>query len=126
MPQSVDADPGYAETFPKLTRMLAFMLETLRLFTPLIHISKQNRSPQTIQTSKGTFWIPANTTMYVHAVGLHLDPAVWSNLNRSESEEETESASEDDASKFRPNRWINPPGSQQPLFQPPKGSFVPW
>lgn len=52
----------------------------------------------------------------------HLDPEIWNNINFSEGEQ----ASKEDASRFRPSRFVNPPGSQQPLFQPPKGTFVPW
>ena len=112
----------YVAAFPKAIRLLAFMLETLRLFTPLIHISKQTRTAQTIQTSRGTYWLPPNTTTYINAVALHLDPEVWQDLNLPGDDK----GSADDVSRFRPTRWINPEGSTQPLFQPPKGTFVPW
>lgn len=112
----------YASVFPKATRLLAFMLETLRLFTPLIHLSKQTATQQTITTSKGSFWLPANTSVYVNVVALHLEPEVWRNLNLAKDERE----SERDEQQFRPTRWINPSGSQNLLFQPPKGTYVPW
>lgn len=112
----------YAAVFPKCTRMMALMLETLRLFTPLIHIAKQTRTPQTIQTSSGDHWLPANTTVYIDTVALGLDPEVWRNLN---SPEKAENGSDDEL-RFRPTRWLNPAGSSQVLFQPPKGAFLPW
>lgn len=124
LPQTATADEelDYATVFPKANRILALMLETLRLFTPLVHISKSTALPQTIQTSKGTFWLPANTTVYVNGVALHIDPEVWRNLNLAEKEE----ASDEDELIFRPSRWMNSAGSQQALFQPPKGTYVPW
>lgn len=27
---------------------------------------------------------------------------------------------------FRPSRWINPPGSAQAHYHPPKGTWIPW
>lgn len=119
---ATDEELDYATIFPKATRVLALMLETLRLFTPLIHISKQTAKEQTIQTSKGIYWLPANSTVYVNGVALHLDPMIWRNLNLADKEE----ASDTDEYHFRPTRWVNPPGSQHPLFQPPKGTYVPW
>ena len=124
LPHEVAADEelDYATIFPKATKVLALMLEILRLFTPLVHISKQTDTPQTIQTSKGKFWLPADSTVYINGVALHIDPVVWRNLNLAENE----NVSNDDEQAFRPTRWINPPGSQQLLFQPPKGTYVPW
>lgn len=115
-------DLDYATIFPKATRVLAFMLETLRLFTPLIHMSKQTAKEQTIQTSSGTYWLPANTSVYVNVVALHLDPEIWRNLNLTTREE----ANDKDEYHFRPTRWINKTGSQHALFQPPKGTYIPW
>ena len=122
MPDDTSKELDYAAIFPKAIRVLAFMHETLRLFPPLIHISKQTSSAQTIQTSKATYYIPADTTTYVNCVALHLDPDVWRNLNLGEGEK----AADGDEYHFRPSRWLNPTGSQQPLFQPPKGAYVPW
>ena len=122
LPADSPEELDYAATFPKATRLMAFMFETLRLFTPLIHIGKQTRIPQTIQTSQATYWLPANTTTYINTVALHVDPKVWHHLNLSENDK----GAEDDVWQFRPSRWINPPGSQQALFQPPKGTYVPW
>ena len=121
-PADSTEEMDYVATFPKATRTMAFMLETLRLFTPLIHISKQTDTPQAIQTSDGSYWLPGKATVYINTVALHLDPAVWNNLNLAEGEK----GSGHDEQYFRPSRWMNPPGSQQPLFQPPKGAYLPW
>jgi len=114
----------YAAVFPKATRVMAFMFETLRLYTPIIHISRMTKTPQTLQSSSGTYWLPANTTTYIDAIALNIDPAVWRNLNIAEEE----SSSDDDELRFRPTRWLSmsEKGGQPILYQAPKGVFLPW
>lgn len=114
------AEMDYASIIPKATRTLATMLETLRLFPPAIHMAKQTKVEQTITTSRGTFWIPANATVYINNIGLGRDPEVWRNLNLKDGETSNEV---DDETVFRPSRWINADGG---LFQPPRGTFSPW
>jgi cytochrome P450 len=122
MPVDSSKDLDYTTIFPKANRILAVMLEVLRLFPPVIHIAKMITAPQTIKTSRGTFSFPANTTFYVHSVGLHLDPTVFRNLNLAENEKKSET----DEFIFRPSRWINPSTENSPIFKPPKGTYIPW
>lgn len=122
LPSSPDEPLDYASVYPRATRIMCFMLETLRHFTPLIHISKQTRAPQTITTSTGSYWLPANTTVYINTIALHGDQGLWRGLNATPKDALTD----EDEWSFRPSRWINPPGSAQPQFQPPKGAFVAW
>ncbi|KAK3696343.1 hypothetical protein LTR37_018008 [Vermiconidia calcicola] len=122
VPKDPTEELDYVAVFPKATRLLAFMLEVLRHYTPLVHISKQTQTAQTIPTSRGTYLLPAYSTVYINSVALHLDPDVWCNLNLADDE----TGSDKDEFRFRPTRWINPPGSAQPLFQPPKGAYLPW
>lgn len=122
VPSDSTVDLDYATLFPNAVRVLAFMLEVLRLFPAVIHITKMTKTPQRIQTSRGSFYLPANTTIYVNNVVLHLDPAVWQNLNLAENEKRSET----DELAFRPTRWINPPTETSQLFKPPKGAYVPW
>lgn len=98
------------------------MYEVLRLFTPLVHLAKQTKAAQTLRSPNGIVSLPADTAVYVNDVCLHLDPEVWRNINLGEEDEPTDN----DEERFRPSRWTNPPGSLQPLFSPPKGSYVPW
>ena len=123
---NLPADPNieldYVAVYPKTVRIMAFMMEVLRHFTPLVHISKQTQTAQTISTSRGNYWLPANTTVYVNTIALHGNPDLWRGLNAGPDEK----VEEEDEWVFRPSRWINPPGSTQPLFQPPKGAYVPW
>jgi len=123
MPADSSTDLDYAAIFPKALRVQAFMFEILRVFPPLVHIAKMTRTAQEIQTSRGTFHFPQKATIYVGSVGLHLDPAVWRNLNLAENE----APSETDEFAFRPSRWFNAStDSSSPLFKPPKGAYVPW
>jgi cytochrome P450 len=122
MPTDGSTDLDYAAIFPHAIRIQACMLETLRIFPPVVHIAKMTKTEQRIQTSRGSFYFPAGATVYVNTVGLHLDPAVWRNLNLSGNEEKSEA----DELAFRPTRWINPSTETSPLFKPPKGTFVPW
>lgn len=122
LPTSPDDELDYVAIYPKAIRVMAFMMETPRHFSPLVHIAKQAQTPQTIPTSIGSYWIPRNTTLYVDTIALHGNPDLWRGLNAQPDEK----LEDGDEWAFRPSRWMNPPGSSQPLFQPPKGAYVPW
>lgn len=103
--------PHSYELFPHLLRTRAFLLETLRLFTPLVHVGRRNPAPQTIHTKAGPRLIPAGTQCYVNAVALHVDPSTWG----------------EDALQFRPTRWLSPSASgDEELITPAPGTFLPW
>jgi cytochrome P450 len=122
----------YAAIFPKVTRIMAVMLETLRLFVPVIHLARDTHKAEAIQTSQRTYNIPADCNVYVDSVALHLDKTLWRDLNLSETPQKptnngtTTEIMPEDEHLFRPSRWINPPSSPHPLFQPPRGAYVPW
>lgn len=123
MPADVSAaDLDYPAIYPRAIRVQAVMLEALRLFTPVIHISKMTKTPQKITTSRGTFNLPAGTTVYINAVGLHIDPDVWRNLNIGSGEKKSNA----DELLFRPSRWIYYSAEGPQLFKPPKGTYIPW
>jgi cytochrome P450 len=112
---------------------MAFMLETLRLYPPLIHIVKSTRAPQTVTVSHGTYLIPANTSVYVNNVALHLQTKPWRDLNQPSENENAPLADpspwrvqdgDEDETRFRPTRWIN--RDTKTLYQPPRGTFLPW
>ena len=98
---------SYEDVFPRLLRTRAFMLETLRLYSPLVHIARSNPAPQMLQTSQGPRLIPANTQCYVNSVALHSDPKTWGA----------------DVDEFKPTRWLDTRGE---LITPSKGTFLPW
>ncbi|KAF4776671.1 hypothetical protein HER10_EVM0007964 [Colletotrichum scovillei] len=130
--------PDYSVVFPKLTRCLAVMFETLRLFPPLTHLMRSNITTQTLpsqiptstnprsSTSTSTTSPPSTTTssytfppctVYINTVALHTSPKTWGA----------------DALSFTPTRWLTSPqpspsssSSQSPHIQPPRGTFLPW
>ncbi|KAF2100319.1 cytochrome P450 [Rhizodiscina lignyota] len=128
MPTNPDETLDYSTSYPRAQRIMAFMLETLRLCPALIHIAKMTNGPQTITTSSGTYCFPPMTTVYGNVVMLHLDPEVWRDVNHASDPDFVRQSKDDrdDEFHFRPSRWINPSSSPQPFFQPRKGSFVPW
>ncbi|KAL2880096.1 hypothetical protein SGCOL_004480 [Colletotrichum sp. CLE4] len=132
--------PDYSIVFPKLTRCLAVMFETLRLFPPLTHLMRSNTTTQTLPSQISTSTTPTSTsasipssspstipatsytippcTVYINTVALHTSPQTWGA----------------DALAFKPTRWLTPQTSPssalssppQPHIQPPRGAFLPW
>ncbi|KAK1463533.1 hypothetical protein CMEL01_13602 [Colletotrichum melonis] len=130
--------PDYSVVFPKLTRCLAVMFETLRLFPPLTHLMRSNITTQTLPSqiptsttlqpsSTSTSTLPSSTTtssytfppctVYINTVALHTSPKTWG----------------PDALSFTPTRWLTSPqqspsssSPQPPHIQPPRGTFLPW
>ena len=82
----------YEAAFPKLKRCLALMLETLRLYTPIPHISRETQSAQTIPNPNGgrDLFVPPNTTIYISGQGMNVAPDQWGT----------------DAMEFGPGRWL--------------------
>ncbi|KAF4554350.1 Cytochrome P450-like protein 78 [Elsinoe fawcettii] len=132
----------YASTFTKAPRHLALMNETLRLFPPVPHNAKENKSGKTmtVKTSESTFQVPAGTNIFPCFLALHLEPKVWRNLNRAGYPQPTPQTVKEtlqdalektqDEYNFRPARWILPASTQldgvEELFKPPQGYFLPF
>jgi len=101
------------------------------MYSPLIHLAKGTATPQIVSTSSGVYHVPANCYTYISIPALHLDPDVWRDLNKTESDPQIltdayGAVGNRDEFAFRPSRWINPPGASQTHFQPPKGTYLPW
>lgn len=112
----------YTTVFPRANRILAFMLETLRLYPPVPQVHREITSPQAFQTSTGrTIQLPAGTRVYLNSVALHLSPC-WRDINR-QSDPTFCKADLDSSDEyvFRPSRWIG-----RSIYRPPKGTFLPW
>ncbi|KGO39614.1 Cytochrome P450 [Penicillium expansum] len=117
----------YTSILRRVTRIMAVMLETLRLYSPIIRILRTNDAPQALKTSKGVIHLPANSTVTINIIALHLDPEVWPDINRcSDPSWVADDQRLSDESTFRPSRWINPDTSPRRLYQPPKGYFLAW
>jgi cytochrome P450 len=110
------------EDYPKMERIMALMLETLRLYPPIINLFKSTLYPQTLSYRDQDIPIPADTTIFLEAVSLHRNPKYWS----------------PSPDTFLPSRWLKdlsytpPPNtlSESPahknLLCPVRGSFIPF
>ncbi|GAB7331920.1 hypothetical protein MBLNU13_g03844t1 [Cladosporium sp. NU13] len=115
------------EMMGNLTPLSLPSVVRLGSFTPVIHVARDTNAPQTIETSHATYHIPSGCFTYIDGVALHLDPDLWRDLNKKSPEEAPQTGDpRPDEYAFRPSRWVNPPGSQSALFQPPRGTYVPW
>ncbi|KAG6012891.1 hypothetical protein E4U54_007238 [Claviceps lovelessii] len=129
--QAMEETWNYTSVFPRAVRMMAFMLETLRLYSPVSHIRRDTASPQVLQTAKGAVPVPAGASIYVNTVAIHLLP-VWRGINHASDPPfyRNDSAAGDgkqDEYVFRPSRWLNPPEKgRQGIYIPPQGTWVPW
>ncbi|KAG8628646.1 hypothetical protein KVT40_002511 [Elsinoe batatas] len=142
LPAGTTSDLDYASTYTRASRHLALMNETLRLFPPVPHNAKMNKSGkyQTVITKTATYHITPKTNIFPCFLALHLEPTVWRNLNRpgypSPSAETVQETLQDTLDKtqdeyiFRPARWIvqssTEAGEAEQLFKPPQGHFLPF
>ncbi|KAJ5502995.1 Cytochrome P450 [Penicillium fimorum] len=128
IPTGASEVPEYTSIVPRVTRIMAVMLETLRLYSPIIRILRTNDAAQELNTSKGMIQLPANSTVTINIISLHLDPEVWPDINQCSDPPWVAAENQvlPDESAFRPSRWINPDTVPRRLYQPPKGYFLTW
>ncbi|KAL2839118.1 putative cytochrome P450 monooxygenase [Aspergillus pseudoustus] len=109
--QSLPGDPStwkYEEVYPKCRRTLALMLETLRLYPPIMHTTRHIAEPQEVTDSAGkTHLLTPPMGVYVCQLSMHVDKSIWG----------------PDANEFRPTRWIDDSGH---IITPEKGTYIPW
>ncbi|KAJ0413852.1 putative cytochrome P450 monooxygenase [Aspergillus carlsbadensis] len=109
--QSLPEDPStwrYEEVFPKCRRTLALMLETLRLFPPVLHTTRAVVEPQELTDAAGrSHLLTPPMEIYACQLSMHLDQRIWGA----------------DAAEFNPSRWIDESGL---LITPEKGTYIPW
>ncbi|KAI0968648.1 cytochrome P450 [Xylaria arbuscula] len=116
----------YMPVFSRATRIMAFMLETLRLYSPAPHVHREVSSSQKLHTSIGTIRLPPGTRVYVNSLAIHLLPS-WRDINRQSDPDFVKSDPDVmDEYIFRPSRWLNTAGSAHAIYHPPKGMFLPW
>ncbi|KAG8525756.1 uncharacterized protein KY384_000516 [Bacidia gigantensis] len=112
----------YEDSFEKLKRCRAILLETLRLYNPLPGIIKYTSTVQTLKVNGKSLHIPTNTLVVPALQTLHTHPKYWGA----------------DSLSWQPERWIrsSPPSSQtqgdtpsilnEELLEPEKGTFIAW
>ncbi|KAJ2999054.1 hypothetical protein NUW58_g128 [Xylaria curta] len=116
----------YMAVFPRATRIMAFMLETLRLYSPAPHVHREVSSVTTLHTATGTIRLPPGTRVYVNSLAIHILPS-WRDINHQSDPGFIEpSTNVLDEYTFRPSRWVNPAGAAHAIYHPPKGMFLPW
>ncbi|KAK6596006.1 cytochrome p450 [Botrytis cinerea] len=106
--EKLHPDSEYSTTFPLLTRSLAMMYETLRLYTLVPTIARRTTQAQTI---KNINFAP-ETEVLLNTTVIHTLPSIWGT----------------DSLDYRPSRWIetSPTSKKETLREPPKGTFLAW
>ncbi|QSZ36703.1 hypothetical protein DSL72_006586 [Monilinia vaccinii-corymbosi] len=109
----------FKEIYPRLNRCLSIMLETVRLWNPLIGICKTTfESPQPLTIDDRTIIIPPDTRIIPNTNALHSHPRYWGQ----------------NSLEWHPQRWILSraestnvtPLEREYIRTPPKGSYQPW
>ncbi|KAI9672707.1 MAG: hypothetical protein M1831_000142 [Alyxoria varia] len=115
----------YKLLFPKLLRCRAVMLETLRVYPPILALAKwTNRYPQELRVGERTIAIPPNTGVMPSLLAIQTHPTYWQ-----------------DPLLWKPSRWIsstsatasdnpqidsNGQARQETLLVPAQSTFFPW
>ncbi|KUI70320.1 Cytochrome P450 4X1 [Cytospora mali] len=103
---------NYVTDFPRLSRCLAVMLETLRLYTPIPVAKWTATGTPTLKIGDKITVLPPDTMVIPSYSAVHTEPETWGT----------------DSLVWRPQRWIKTtakPGEEE-LITPRKGSFLGW
>ncbi|KAF4637518.1 hypothetical protein G7Y89_g575 [Cudoniella acicularis] len=112
----------YELMFPRLKRCFALMLETLRLYSPVLTVPKcTGAAPATLRMDGREITVPPHTHIFLNIVALQTSPEYWGV----------------DALAWKPGRWIkslsqpstlptSPISDKEEIVTPVKGSFIPW
>ncbi|KAK8214438.1 cytochrome P450 [Phyllosticta capitalensis] len=108
--EELDGVPLTYESFPRMKRCLAVMLESLRLFPSVATAPRTSGAlPTTLQTMEGKdVIVPPHTNVNFNIPALQILPEVWG----------------PDPLMWRPARWLETDHGQ--LRTPVDGSFEPW
>ncbi|ORY06229.1 putative cytochrome P450 monooxygenase [Clohesyomyces aquaticus] len=105
-------DWKYAEAFPKLVRSQAVLLETLRLFPPVMAIPKwTNEQPQKLIVAGKPVTLPPGTGVFMSIMAAQTYKSYWT-----------------DPLVWKPSRWIthNSTGSLEKITTDPQVPFYSW
>ncbi|KAK0634548.1 cytochrome P450 [Bombardia bombarda] len=103
---------NYVAVYPKLSRCLAVMFETLRLHAPVPHIGRSIPHPTSIEVRGKTHQLPGRSILYINETCMQVLPSIWGA----------------DSLEFKPSRWIEPGGElgAEKLVTPERNTFLPW
>ncbi|KAH7192841.1 cytochrome P450 [Fusarium flagelliforme] len=102
------AQEEYATIFPRLTRCLAIMFETLRLYPAVSMLIRTIDTEQTVSTSESSsFPLQAPCAVHVNTMALHTSHLEWGS----------------DRLEFKPSRWLQ---SGTCFHVPHRGTYMPW
>ena len=107
-----DEEWDYKTLFPKLDRCRAVLLETLRVYPPVMALPRVTAPDKAVSlTINGrTFTIPPATNVNVCLMAAQMDPRNWG----------------EDSYKWDPKRWIIPSGKGETVLTPSKNTYFPW
>ncbi|KAF2688987.1 cytochrome P450 monooxygenase-like protein [Lentithecium fluviatile CBS 122367] len=105
------------DAFPRLVRTLAILLETLRLYDPLLSIVKGTQTqPGYLTIGSQKIIVPPDTRIILNLQALQSHPKYWG----------------DDSLEWKPSRWIQTRPGPEPLFDRESiieldhGAYIPW
>ncbi|KAJ9646064.1 hypothetical protein H2204_000726 [Knufia peltigerae] len=105
----------YETTFPKLTRCLAVMHETLRLWGPLPEMARfaaGDGQHLRVGGDGKVIWVPKEVYVSTNFFGIHTDPRFWGPAGL----------------EWKPERWIvrDPDTGVEAIRTPKGGTFLAW
>ena len=84
--------------------------ETLRLYTPVAHITRGTATAVSLPIGENNYVVPANTVVMVSAACIHVNPDIYPA-----------------PLEFRPKRWLSTSSTGEVTFnEPEKFNFLPW
>lgn len=105
-------DWDYKTMFPLLKRCQAILLETLRLYPPVVAVPKWTETKtQTLDLGHRTLTIPPGVYTTPHLIAIHTHPKYW-----------------DEPLAWKPSRWITPGDDihDEKIVEPTPNTYFPW
>ncbi|PYH29020.1 cytochrome P450 [Aspergillus neoniger CBS 115656] len=104
----------YNDLFPRLLRCRAVLLETLRLFPPIVSLPKwTNDNPQLLKLGDREIMIPPHVGVHPSLLDMHIHPQYW-----------------EDPLTWKPSRWINKSAASsdvsEKIITPSRSTYFPW
>ncbi|RAH58946.1 cytochrome P450 monooxygenase [Aspergillus piperis CBS 112811] len=104
----------YNDLFPRLLRCRAVLLETLRLFPPIVSLPKwTNDNPQLLKLGDREIMIPPHVGVHPSLLDMHIHPQYW-----------------EDPLTWKPSRWITKSAASsdvsEEIIAPSRSTYFPW